>query len=390
VQLKPRGKQAGKAASDPEAARVANLKAAYTAAVSGNDWQQAALLLNAFAQHDLDLRLRQLGGTEQAELRRGAVRAMPGFSGRVTEAIDALNPGARRIATLIDEYESHLAAARWLKAALVLNGFNDVDIGGRLDRLSQLQLASLKVAAQEGMKGFSDRIVKPIDQRLTIKTRPVTAAESSVLSHMEGLAIAARAEGGDGQSFSDAANELRLALRVSLETVAPGAALPDDLAIVMKALMLWDQDPGTKWGEGIWDSSEVVLTATDYATVSARQDTCNAYVAEVVFRSVGLIFKVYASQEAPGKFFPFRAADWGNPKTSIPHFSVVTTPARGDVWSSGTHVGIYLGEYAGRALYVSARDDGNGVFGLQGELQKSHGVQIKVIARGGVYRRYTP
>lgn len=108
-----------------------------------------------------------------------------------------------------------------------------------------------------------------------------------------------------------------------------------------------------------------------------------------MYRAVGVIHQVHESAEEPGRYFPYRAAEWGDPSVSIPHFPVVADPQIGDVWTSGPQVGIYLGEYAGSKLYVSARDDGDGVFALD-QVQKEHGIQIKYIAAGGVYRRYAP
>ena len=59
----------------------------------------------------------------------------------------------------------------------------------------------------------------------------------------------------------------------------------------------------------------------------------------------------------------------------------------GAIWSNGKHTGIYLGHYNGFDLYISARDDGNGVFGLV-SVQQEHGIQIKHLPAGGVYRQF--
>jgi hypothetical protein len=60
----------------------------------------------------------------------------------------------------------------------------------------------------------------------------------------------------------------------------------------------------------------------------------------------------------------------------------------GDIWSNGSRTGIFLGSYQGKNLYISARDDGNGVFTLE-KVQQEHGIQIKYLT-GGIFRRYTP
>ena len=154
--------------------------------------------------------------------------------------------------------------------------------------------------------------------------------------------------------------------------------------------MLWSKDPGNQWGEGIWDSEDLVMSAADYATVPEGQYKCNAYVAEVAYRSFGTVQRVYKSEEQHGRYFPYRAKDWGDTSKAIPLFPVVTSPQMGDVWSNGSHTGIYLGTYAGHRLYISARDTGSGVWGLRSEIQKEHGIQIKELEAGGVYRRYIP
>ncbi|WNG28231.1 LysM peptidoglycan-binding domain-containing protein [Cystobacter fuscus] len=218
--------------------------------------------------------------------------------------------------------------------------------------------------------------------------RPVSADENASLGRLKQLADAAGGAGANGAAFQGAVNLFQKMLRARLNSTSQGSALPADLGIVMRALLLWSQDPGNTWGEGIWDSDDLILSAPGYATVPASQYKCNAYVAEVIYQSLGKIFLVHASKEEKGKYFPYQAKEWGNKNVDIPNFKVVTAPAMGDVWSNGTHTGIYLGEYTGKKIYVSARDDLRGVFGLT--MQKAHGIQIKYLSDGGVFRRYMP
>lgn len=218
--------------------------------------------------------------------------------------------------------------------------------------------------------------------------RKLGPGESAVLDRLRSLAQAARAQSAAGGRFAWALDIFRQALSARLQAVRDGDPLPADVAMVMKALMIWSADPGNRWGEGIWDSTDITLSCADYATVPASQNKCNTYVAEVIYQAVGVVHKVYESTDQRGRYFPYRAKDWGDSSRVIPHFRVVTDPVMGDIWSSGTHVGIYLGEYTGRRLYISARDDGDGVFGLDEGWQKEHGVQIKYIKPGGVYRRH--
>jgi hypothetical protein len=209
-----------------------------------------------------------------------------------------------------------------------------------------------------------------------------------LLAKLARLGEAAKKEGVGGAKFKKSVDAFRKTLKTRVEAAKADQPLSPDIQLIMKALMLWSKDPGNKWGEGIWDSNDLIMSAPDYATVPASQYKCNAYVAEVIYQAFGIVHRAHKSQEEKGKYFPYRASEWGDPKKTIPHFVVVSKPQMGDIWSIGTHIGIYLGEYAGKGLYTSARDDGSGVFGLEKE-QKKHGIQIKYVKSGGVYRRYT-
>jgi hypothetical protein len=211
---------------------------------------------------------------------------------------------------------------------------------------------------------------------------------SPLLAKLARLGEAAKKEGVGGAEFKKSVDAFRKTIKTRVEAAKADQLLSPDIQLIMKALMLWSKDPGNKWGEGIWDSNDLIMSAPDYATVPASQDKCNAYVAEVIYQAFGIVHRAHKSQEEKGKYFPYRASEWGDSKKTIPHFVVVSKPQMGDIWSTGTHVGIYLGEYAGKGLYISARDDGSGVFGLE-KNQKKHGIQIKYVKSGGVYRRYT-
>jgi hypothetical protein len=215
------------------------------------------------------------------------------------------------------------------------------------------------------------------------------APATNAIAHLVRLAHAARSQSG-GPDFAKSVDEFRTALQAKLTALAPGDPLPPDLKIVMVALALWTSDPGNKWGEGSWDSKDLTLGAADYAVVPAGQNKCNAYVAEVLHQATDQVFRAIPSKEQPGRFFPHRARDWGDRAKAIPHFPVVDPPVVGDIVSTGGHVGVYLGTYAGHTLYISARDDPLGVFG--GDVQHTHGIQIKYAPSGSnvVYRRYQP
>jgi hypothetical protein len=177
--------------------------------------------------------------------------------------------------------------------------------------------------------------------------------------------------------------------RQVLDAVSKSEHMSIPQIITVESLRLWTEDPGNQWGEGSLDSNDLVMSASCYVIVPASQNKCNVYVAEVIFLTTGITFKVIESEEKPGQYFPYRAKDWGDTQKTIPHFVVVNNPKMGDIWSNGSHTGIYLGEYNGVKLYISARDDGNGVYGVD-SVQHEHGIQIKQLPDGGVYRTFTP
>jgi hypothetical protein len=236
-------------------------------------------------------------------------------------------------------------------------------------------------------------------------------------------------EFGERARFQVALNEFRSTLEQRLAGVAANEPLPPDLRVVMEALIIWQRDTGEVWGEAPNVVEKVVsflenevgmtsrppsagprrepttrnlrLSAPEYAVIPQTQPKCSAYVAEVVYRALGLVHKAHEEtewvasvptgdpvKESTGKYFPYQANQWGDEDVQIPSFRVVAGPEPGDIWSDGHHVGVYLGEYAGIRLYVSARLDPNGVFGLG--LQQEEGVQIKCLKPGGIFRRYMP
>jgi hypothetical protein len=190
--------------------------------------------------------------------------------------------------------------------------------------------------------------------------------------------------------FANAVNEFSHKFyRQGLDAASHTESMTIPLKITLESFRLWIEDPGNRWGEGSWDSDDLDMSAPCYVTVPASQYKCNAYVAEVIFLATGITFPVIESEEEPGKYFPYQAKHWGDAKKTIPHFVVVNTPQMGDVWSNGGHTGIYLGQHNGVKLYISARDDGDGVYGVD-SVQHEHGIQIKQLPEGGVFRTFTP
>jgi peptidoglycan hydrolase-like protein with peptidoglycan-binding domain len=178
------------------------------------------------------------------------------------------------------------------------------------------------------------------------------------------------------------------------------------LKITVEALMLWVADTGKIWGTSD-KTADYNSPAQCYATVKGEDSKCNIYVAEVIYGATGITQKAHAEKGETGRYFPYRAAEWADTSKFIPFFRVDNAdPKMGDIWAAITevntftrnlaHVGIYLGEYAGVKLYISARDNGNGVYGI-GRVQHEDGIQIKELVdpgkkppKGGVFREYDP
>lgn len=217
--------------------------------------------------------------------------------------------------------------------------------------------------------------------------------------------------------FDDAVRAFRNHLASQLGTIDFSRPIPPStLAITLQALKLWVDDDGKTWGTSD-DTADFVSTAGCYASVEGRENKCNIYVTDVIYHATGVTFKGIpekktvivnekGTMEVPtGKYIPFRARDWATPATKIPHFQVTSNPKMGDIWGikyprtftqDSGHVGIYLGEYDGTKIYVSARSDPDGVYGI-GPIQHEHGIQVKElipskdgVPNGGTYREYSP
>jgi outer membrane protein OmpA-like peptidoglycan-associated protein len=279
------------------------------------------------------------------------------------------------------DFNDSLSCARAHKAASILSSEGIA--------LDHIQL--YKHGSTSGSRDYHRSVV--INVRFRPKLREIQSGEQALLERLAKLGHVAGKEGTGGEEFKKAVNEFRSTLKQRLEELKAGDPLPTDLQLIMKALWLWSRDSGKQWGQGWLDSDDLIMSAPQYATVPAHQYKCNAYVAEVLYQSLGVVQEVHKQVIGgweTGKYFPYRAKEWGNASFPIPHFQVVHNPKMGDIWADGSHTGIYLGTYMGKRLSISARDDGDGVFGLKAEVQEEHGIQIKYLPEGGVYRQYTP
>ena len=217
---------------------------------------------------------------------------------------------------------------------------------------------------------------------------------SDKLNDLKGAAVASELISiKDDVEFANAINEFSNKFyRQGLDAASHSETMSIPLKITLESLRLWIEDPGNKWGEWNLDplgENDLDMSAPCYVTVPSSQNKCNAYVAEVIFLATGITFPVIEAEQAPGKYFPYQAGHWGDTKKTIPHFVVVNNPQMGDVWSNGGHTGFYLGEHNGIKLYISARSNSDGVYGVD-SVQHEDGIQIKQLEEGGVFRTFTP
>jgi hypothetical protein len=258
-------------------------------------------------------------------------------------------------------------------------------------------LAIINVVESQGIvldpSQFKPGSTNPFPTEST-QIRELTPNEIKILAKLDVLAIAARYEGPDGIEFADAIDSFSSELKRRLVTLHQGDRLPDDLRIVETSLNLWAKDPGDKWGYGTNCADDLTLTYPNYAVIPKDKPKCNIFIAEVLFNSVGLVHEAQMAKSFNnfGKYYPYSAYLWSDTATTIPSFAITTSPKMGDIWSNGAHVGIYLGNYNNRQVYISARNDAKGVFGADWGVQKDHGIQIKFlpVENTGMYRHYTP
>lgn len=133
-------------------------------AVRNGKWGDAALLLNGFSDGDIKEQVVKLSRKRLIRLTWGALRKMPGWSDRVTDAINAHDSEAGRIGRLYFEYTRAYEQHDWERMAVLLNGFSEGDIKARLKKLNNAELETLKGAAKKAMPGHYQRVVGLIEQ----------------------------------------------------------------------------------------------------------------------------------------------------------------------------------------------------------------------------------
>jgi len=128
------GRGAGMLHRQPEA--VPELDRNLADAVERKAWQQAAQILNGFSPDDIERRVGHVTGWTGLVLTRSqAASVYVGALDNNQVGKDSAAAGHTRWAYLDVNYENELALGHWDKAAYFLNGFNENDIGIRLEKL---------------------------------------------------------------------------------------------------------------------------------------------------------------------------------------------------------------------------------------------------------------
>ena len=136
-----------------EAARVRKLNEDYAIALAAKNWTLTAELLNAFSESDIQIKLSSLLKGTIGAIYQGAIN-----NPKVGSESQVAN--LTRAVYLDLNYENAIKTGAWGDAATHLNGFNDVDITLRVQKLTAMPLANLYAAAKT-----NDRITRPIIAR---------------------------------------------------------------------------------------------------------------------------------------------------------------------------------------------------------------------------------
>lgn len=169
-------------------------------------WSDVALRLNGLSDDDIKAQVSKFSFGQLAHVREAAVAAMPGWSQRVTEAIDAADNKAKDVADFYTQYEAALATAKtgggsWSRVAELLHGMGDWDIDDRLGRLDWFQLMEIKKVA-------SPRISTAVDRADAKRVQRAQAAYRAALAVNDWTRVAAQLNGFDDGGIERSLNEI--------------------------------------------------------------------------------------------------------------------------------------------------------------------------------------
>jgi hypothetical protein len=150
----------------------------YESAVRGDRWSDVARLLNGVSDSVVHTRVEALTHEQRVRLTRQCLRRRPGWAAPIVTAVRSSDAAAERLGRQYADWDTALAAARWVLASRTLDKFNDVEVTSLVALVPVGRLRDLKRGARMGIPGSADRVVGIIDRR--ISGAVLTAAENMV------------------------------------------------------------------------------------------------------------------------------------------------------------------------------------------------------------------
>jgi hypothetical protein len=182
------------------------LLAAYRGALARMDWTDVALRLNGFADGDIAMLVGKMSFGQLTHTREAALAAMPGWSDRVTTAIDAVDANAQKVAALYAAYEKAVKAAQaggsWTEVADRLNGMGDWDIQDRLKRFTWFELMAIRDATT------NQRVIAHVDKADTARVQRTQAAYKDAVNSQNWARVAQLLNAFDTAGIESSIREL--------------------------------------------------------------------------------------------------------------------------------------------------------------------------------------
>lgn len=179
---------------------------AYNSALAKQAWADVSLRLNGFSDDDITMLVAKMTGGQHAHVREAAEAAMPGWSQRVTGAIDAADSNAAKIAVLYAAYEKAVVAARasgdWTEVANRLNGLGDWDAQDRLKKLTWFDYEAIRAANP------TPRVVAALDKADTARVARAQAAYKQAIASQDWVSAANHLHGFNDEGMAAALDEL--------------------------------------------------------------------------------------------------------------------------------------------------------------------------------------
>jgi hypothetical protein len=182
------------------------LLAAYRSAVARMDWADVALRLNGFSDGDIAMLVGKMSFGQLTHTREAALVAMPGWSDRVTTAIDAADANAHKVAEIYAAYEKAVKAAQaggsWTEVADRLNGMGDWDIQDRLKKFTWFELMAIRDATT------NQRVIAHVDKADTARVQRMQQAYAQAVAAQNWARVAQLLNGFDEAGIESSIREL--------------------------------------------------------------------------------------------------------------------------------------------------------------------------------------